>query len=186
MAIDLHYQLIERCKKGNRPAQFELYSLYADAMLNTAFRILNDEEEAKDALQESFLSAFHQLHQFKHDSSFGAWLKRIVVNKSITALHRKKGRPIVSEIRDTPSNEEEATREFDATAEQAYAALHQLPDGYRTVFSLYLLEGYDHREIASILNISVSTSISQYGRAKKKLRTILLKDQPHGQHRATV
>ncbi len=144
-------------------------------MLNTSYGILNSREDAEDVLQESFIKVFSKLHQFNYQSSFGAWFKRIVVNQSIDELRKKRnlvfdnGETIMEISTDTNSENEIVLQ---AKLDSIYNALHQLPDGYRTVLSLYVLEGYDHNEISEILNIGVSTSISQLSRAKKKLRLL--------------
>lgn len=156
-------------------------------MLNTSFRIMNNVEDAEDVVQEAFLKAFRSLHTYREEASFGAWLKRIVVNHAINALKKKRLDlvPLENKHQETPSS---GTFELEGTysAKEALDALHQLPTGYRTVFSLYLLEGYDHNEISQILGVTVSTSISQYNRAKQKLRTILQEKHRHGQDRAVI
>jgi RNA polymerase sigma factor (sigma-70 family) len=174
---------IELAKNGDESAMFRLYTAYSKAMLNTSFRILNHREDAEDVLQDAFVKAFSRLHQFKYDSSFGSWLKRIVVNASIDQLKSKKVNLELTEsdgetVDDAPlfEREEDLQSQLDAV----YDALHKLPDGYRTVLSLYMLEGYDHQEISGILNIGVSSSISQLSRAKKKLKSLLLNVQDHG------
>ena len=165
--------LIKACIIGDRSAQYALYKPYSKAMYNICFRITNDQDDAKDVLQEAFLSAFNNLGSFKGESSFGAWLKRIVVNSSIN--HVKKNKIMYSQLdghdieQETTMQDHEIVLEIDRIKE----ALQQLPDGFRTVLSLYLFEGYDHREIAEILDISESTSKSQYNRAKKRLKEIL-------------
>lgn len=143
-------------------------------MYNISYRITNDPDDAADVLQEAFLSAYKHMQSFKGESSIGAWLKRIVVNASIN--HIKKQRimyePIENQVveeEDTSMKDEDIVLNLDRVKE----AIRQLPDGFRTVFSLYLLEGYDHREIADILGITESTSKSQYNRAKKRLKEIL-------------
>lgn len=142
-------------------------------MYNISYRITNDPDDAADVLQEAFLNAYKYMHSFKGESSLGAWLKRIVVNASIN--HIKKQRIIYEPIDNRDAGEEETIRDEDIVLEleRVRSAIQQLPDGFRMVFSLYLLEGYDHREIAGILGISESTSKSQYNRAKKKLKEIL-------------
>jgi len=170
----IHDGLIQACLQGDRQAYYELYRLYSKSMYNVGYRIVKDEGEAEDVLQEAFISAFTNLESYRKDSTFGAWLKRIVVNKAINALKRKRmerfpedGQPEV------PDEVEEPFLDFPFTVERVKNAIGQLPDGYRTVLSLYLLEGYDHREIADILSISESTSKSQFNRSKKKLKEIL-------------
>ncbi|SFA42856.1 RNA polymerase sigma-70 factor, ECF subfamily [Pedobacter suwonensis] len=160
--------------QGSRAAQFELYKLYAKAMYNVALRILNYEEEAEDVLQEAFLDAFTRIVDFRQETTFGLWLKQIVINKSINYL-RKRRMEFVStdEISEVPDEDSFDYSEMQLQAEEIRQAIIQLPDGYRVVLSLYLLEGYDHEEIAHILKISENTSRTQYMRAKKKLKSIL-------------
>lgn len=157
------------CKQGDRQSQFRLYNLYAKAMYNTALRIVQDEAEAADVLQEAFVDAFTRLDSFRQESTFGLWMKQIVVNKSISAL-RKRRLVLQSlddgeEIADEPDEDDN----LEWRVEAVKAAINQLPDGYRLVLSLYLLEGYDHEEIAHILRISEATSRSQFLRGKRKL-----------------
>jgi RNA polymerase sigma-70 factor (ECF subfamily) len=177
--------VIELAREGDEKAMHQLYGKYAKAMLNTAYRILNNAEDAEDVLQESFINVFTRLHQYKYQSSFGAWVKRIVVNRSIDAL-KKKQRTLVLTQNEGKEPEvvfetgKENNLEVKDKLDLLYKALHALPDGYRTVFSLYMLEGYDHTEIAKILNIGVSTSISQLSRAKQKIKILTTKFQHHG------
>ncbi|KAA3634405.1 MAG: RNA polymerase sigma factor [Bacteroidetes bacterium] len=178
-------QVIEQAKSGNEQAMHQLYKLYGRAMLNTAFRILNNAEDAEDVLQESFINIFTKLNQYNYQSSFGAWVKRIVVNRSIDELKKKRRKSLLNDENGVPVTEIEtfnSNGEVDQKVQLdlLYKALHALPDGYRTVFSLYMLEGYDHHEISEILDIGVSTSISQLSRAKQKLRSLTVKFQHHG------
>lgn len=167
--------LIVRCQKGERQAQYEVYRQYSTAMYNICYRMLNHQAEAEDALQEAFLTAFQNISSYRGDASLGAWLKRIVVNRCINHLRKRKTQLVhvedhLPDLPDEPSDDSNLVLEIDRIRK----AIQQLPDGFRIVFSLYLLEGYDHTEIAQILHISESTSKSQYNRAKKKLREILL------------
>ena len=177
--IKMHKKYIEKAKQGDEHAMHHLYALYARALLNTAYRILNNKEDAEDALQESFLKAFLNLHQFQYQSTFGAWIKRIVINRCIDDLKKKKKTIFLlngHEVdRDIPEDSAVLETDQKGKLDELYKALHQLPDGYRTVFSLYMLEGYDHQEISDILQIGVSGSISQLSRAKKKLKSLTLK-----------
>ncbi len=172
---DIHGHLIEACKKGQSKAQFEIYKLYAKAMYNAAFRILNNSVEAEDIIQESFLKAFQKLNSFSGDVSFGAWLKKIVINASLDALRKKKLEFENIDDANFTDFEEETNEEKSADYEikKVKDAIQILPDGYRIVLSLYLLEGYDHDEIAEITGVSASTSRSQLARAKKKLLEII-------------
>lgn len=168
-----HSELIERCKQGEEKAYFRLYKLYAKAMYNTALRITGDEDEAEDVLQEAFVSAFRNLNDYRGDAGFGAWLKRIVINKAITVMKKRKHEPLPeNEELDFAEDTEEQYRP-ELTVERVRSAILKLPDGYRSVLSLYLLEGYDHQEIAEIMGITESTSKSQLNRAKNKLVRIL-------------
>lgn len=166
--------LIELCKAGDRKAQYQLYQQYTKAMYNVAVRIVKDTAEAQDVLQEAFVKAFKQLGSFKGSATFGAWLKRIVVNTSIN--HLRKRRETLWEGEDIPEPTVDYSPEPGESRwnmQQIQTAISQLPEGYRIVFSLYLIEGYDHGEIAQILGISEATSKSQYSRARQKLRTTL-------------
>ena len=171
-----HQDIVEKCKAGNRQAQFELYRLYSKAMYNVCLRMVKDELDAEDILQNSFVDIFTKLDSFKFQSSIGAWIKRIVVNNCINFLKRKK--VYFQELEDqhahTMVDDKPAPKSSVGLSVNAIRrALFELPDGYRVVFSLYMLEGYDHKEIGEILEISEATSKSQYSRAKKKLREIL-------------
>lgn len=169
----VHGEIIERCRRGDREAHYQLYKLYSRSMYNIGYRIVNNAAEAQDVLQEAFISAFRNLDHYRGDASFGSWLKRIVVNKAINVIHSRKTEHLPEDENFDVTEEVWEEREFPFTVEQVRRAIEQLPDGYRAVLSLYLLEGYDHGEIAEILGISESTSKSQFNRSKKKLREIL-------------
>jgi RNA polymerase sigma-70 factor (ECF subfamily) len=178
--VDIHRDIIEKSKRGNSRAQYELYSLYSRAMFNICLRMMNSREEAEDLLQEAFSEAFYKLASFRYDSTFGAWLKRIVVNKCINELKRRKADLQFFEDM-TPFNDHDDDHDDYApglSVEKIRAAMVHLPKGSKVIFSLYLLEGYDHKEISTILNISESNSKSQYMRAKRKIKEIL-KDSYH-------
>ena len=173
---EIHKNIIEQSKKGNKKAQVKLYNLYARSMFNICVRMVNNIEEAEDLLQDSFSEAFYKLDYFRYESSFGAWLKRIVINKCINHLKSKKIEFVLADDInnfETYPNEESNEEMPELQIEKVKNAIGKLPDGYRIVLSLYLLEGYTHDEIAEILNITSSTSKSQYLRAKKKLIEIL-------------
>jgi RNA polymerase sigma factor (sigma-70 family) len=172
---DIHSEIIELSKAGNPRAQFQLYKLYSKAMFNICVRMLNSKEEAEDLLQESFTDAFMKLNSFRYESSFGAWLKRIVINKCINAINKKKVDLVFPDQPVEPDtvDEEVDYSGIDMDVQHIHGAVEKLPDGYRVIFSLYALEGYDHGEISQIMNISESTSKSQYLRAKQKIKEIL-------------
>jgi RNA polymerase sigma factor (sigma-70 family) len=178
--FDIHDYLIERCKSGDSIAQEEIYRRYAKNMYNTAYRILAHQAEAEDVLQESFLEVFTKLNEWRGDSTFGAWLKRIVVNRSISLLRKRRIELIESEEVENIADEHNEF-ELEGIGEQLITwiknGIEKLPEGYRVVLSLYLLEGYDHVEISEILNISESTSKTQYSRAKDKLKMLLIQQK---------
>ena len=171
--------MVESCKNGDVRAQYQLYSLYNKAMYNICYRMTGQQEEAEDMLQESFSYAFSRLGSFRFESSFGAWLKRIVVNTCINHLKKRKVDLVYTEQHNDPLPENDSLdyEEIKFKVDQVTQAVDKLPEGYRIVFSLYLLEGYDHKEIAEILGISESTSKSQFLRAKKKIKEILMSDE---------
>ena len=170
---NLHDDVIALCLEGDRSAQQQLYNLYAKAMYNICYRMTNDGDEAADVLQEAFISAFNNLSTYRGTASFGAWLKRIVVNKSINHIRNKRMNLVPLEEMEPVSEAEVNDEDLYLDIERIKSSIELLPDGYRVVFSLYLLEGYDHKEIGEILGISESTSKSQYNRAKAKLRKLL-------------
>jgi len=174
----INSQLIEECKKGSSKAQFMLYSQYSKAMYNLAFRMMNNREDAEDILQESFTDCFLNLGKFRYESTLGAWIKTILINKCINQLKKKKIDLVFYDMlpSDITENEDEAV--YDTS--KIFKGIEKLPDGYRVILTLYLLEGFDHTEISGILGISESTSKSQYSRAKEKLRLILT-DNQYGQ-----
>ena len=174
MNIYINAPLIEECRKGNNKAQYRLYNQYSKAMFNLAYRILNNREDAEDILQETFVDCFRYIDSFRFESTFGAWLKKILVNKCINHLKKKKIDLILFDNLPTEVSEEEADITYDTG--KIFKGIEMLPDGYRIILTLYLLEGYDHSEISRILGISESTSKSQYSRAKEKLRNILSKN----------
>ena len=164
-----HKDLIEKSKLGNRKMQYKLYSLYVDAMFNVSIRIVKIKEDAEDVVQDSFIDAFKNLESFKYESTFGSWLKRIVINKSINYLKVKRIPLVAIEDQEYWLQEAEEIKPEQLDISKIKNAIQQLPNGYQTIINLYLIEGYDHNEIGDILEISVSTSKSQYHRAKKKL-----------------
>ena len=168
-----HKSLVENCKAGSSKAQYELYNLYADAMFNIGMRFLKSKEDTEDVVQESFIKAFKSLYTFNFESSFGAWLKRIVVNNCINFLKLKKIPLIEIKQDECFINDEEIPEVLDLNIQKIKKGIGLLSDGYQHVINLYLIEGYDHNEISEILDISVSTSKSQYHRAKKKLVEII-------------
>jgi len=166
---------VEKVRQGDEQAMYRLYKLYLPAMYNSCIRIVVNQFDAEDIIQESFLSAFQGIKKFRGESTFGAWLKRIVINKSLNHMRNKKLSFVGYEnlqVEDTASEDDELP---DIPMEVIHEGIKSLPDKARVVLNLYLLEGYQHNEIAEILEISESTSRSQYRRAKDLLKNILIK-----------
>lgn len=170
--IDTRKELIDSCIAGDRRAQKKLYDDYANAMFNLAFRMTGNRADAEDVLQNSFVQVFRHLNRFKFECTPGSWIKRIVINNSIDCI--KKRKLVFSSLDDKleePADQQDSITTYDIRAVRE--AISSLPDGYRIVLSLYLIEGYDHSEISQILNISVATSKSQYSRARTKLKGLI-------------
>ena len=149
-------------------------------MFNTALRITGEQEDAEDVLQDAFVSAFQNLKSYRAESSFGAWLKRIVINKALNHVQKnKKDMLLVEELEKEDTKWTEESEPL-YSVEGIKRAMSELPSGFRTVMSLYLFEGYDHKEISEIMGITESTSKSQYKRAKDKLKTILKQEVNYG------
>ncbi len=173
----LTIDIIERCKQNDRKAQSKLYKQYCDGMYIVAKRFLKDSFEAEDVVQEAFIKAFAKLHQYKAEVTFGAWLKRIVINKSIDLIKSKKQQMLELDevhLKVIDSGYEDEWLVEDAiTLDEIKEAINELPDKYKYVVMLFLIEGYDHQEIAEILNITEVASRTQLSRGKAKLRELL-------------
>jgi len=147
-------------------------------MYNICFRMMNNTEEAKDMLQEGFVEAFRRLESFRFESTFGAWLKKIVINKCINALEKRRIVWVDEEVADSQiadaTSESIDEEELKLSVERVKKAMSQIPEGARVIFSLFLFEGYNHAEISEILHISESTSKTQFMRARLMVKEILL------------
>ncbi|WP_228235451.1 RNA polymerase sigma factor [Allomuricauda sp. M10] len=175
-----HIELVERCKANDRQAQLKLYHQYCDGMFGVAMRFLKNTDDAEDVLQESFIKAFQRIHQFKGEVTFGAWLKRIVVNGSIDFLKSKHQQTVeLSENHLHVTDDDVWTVEEGISLEQVKSAIEELPEKYRYVVQLFLVEGYDHSEISEILNISETASRTRLLRGKAQLQE-KLKDLVYG------
>ncbi len=167
--------LVERCKKSDKNAQLELYKAYYKAMYNTAHRILKDSFEAEDIMQEAFLTAFTKLDTYKGEVAFGAWLKRIVINKSLTQLKKNnRYEEVKMEVITKDEIEDEAIDYKGLNPKSVLNTLQNLKENYRVVLTLNLIEGYDYEEIAQILNYTNENVRTTVSRAKKKLKQVLL------------
>jgi RNA polymerase sigma factor (sigma-70 family) len=166
---NIHQDIIDQCRAGDQQAQFRLYKLYYKPMFSVSMRIINNPTEAEDVMQEAFLKAFKKIDTYKGEVSFGAWLKKIVINRSLDHLKKKKVK--FEEIKEKTNQIADYQMETkEVNIEAIKKAIQLLPDGYRVVLSLYLIEGYDHEEISQILGISNASSRTQLLRAKNKLK----------------
>ena len=166
---DKEYDLIKACLSNDRKAQKALYERYCNSMYTSAYRILNDHELARDATQETFIQVFKILEQFQFRSTLGAWIKTIVIHTSLKILKKQKAFVFV----DLSDSIKLISWDEPMSGEYLEKAILSLPSGYRVIFLLIEVEGYKHREVAEMLNISEGTSKSQLFHAKKYLKTIL-------------
>ncbi len=172
--------LVERCKSNDRKAQLKLYRQYCEGMFCVAMRFLKNSDDAEDVLQESFIKAFQKIDQYKGEVTFGAWLKRIVVNRSIDFLKGKKENLLqLDESYMHVSEDEDWTVDETISIEVVKQAMDELPEKYSTVVKLYLVEGYDHNEISEILEITETSCRTRLLRGKGQLKE-LLKKQHYG------
>lgn len=162
-------QLIKLCRLGNTAAQKKVYKKYAQAMYQISRNIIKDDMRAEEAMQDAFLAAFDKLDEFKGESTFGAWLKRIVIHQALDYLKVDKMYAQTESI--DHWEKEESVEEIDLTDKINWIkkAMTELPDNYRIILSLFYLEGYDHQEIAEILNLSEMNSRTMLHRAKNQL-----------------
>lgn len=160
--------LVHRIKKKDILAMRSLYERYSKEMLATSYRITNDLQESEDILQEAFLDSFEKINQLKDYSKYGSWLKMIIVNKSLATIKKRVHFQDVELAEDIPDEDHDLSRSFSFAELQK--VIQELPEGCRQVFSFYLLEDCKHKEIAEMLDISISTSKSQYRYAIKLLR----------------
>ena len=169
-------ELIEQCKRENRKAQQLLYDRYAPKMFGVCKRYLRTREDAEDILIEGFYKVFCHLKNFKGKGSFEGWIRRIMVNECLMQLRKKHNFKMSIEVSNlelkTDVNAQDRLQEQDIMA-----LLSTLPTGYRTIFNLYVIEGYKHREIAELLGISINTSKSQLILAKEKMRKLIKENQ---------
>ncbi len=164
--------LVEQCKEQNPKAQLALYRQYCEGMFIVAQRYVKDIAQAEDVMQEAFIKAFSKLHQFKGDVTFGAWLKRIVINTCLDAIKARKLETysINEEVLTLSEENDDWSVADEVTVQEVHRAIDNLKEPYRVVVQLFLLEGYDHQEIADILGISESASRTNLFRGKKQLQ----------------
>lgn len=165
--------LIRYCLKGDHHAQRKLFDRYYDAMYTISYRIVQNQQDAQDILQEAFLKAFSGLRQLKNPEFFGGWLRSIVINKSLNFLRKYKSLTFTNEFDDLAEETCDPEEPFTISPEKIMSAVDELPSGCRTILLLYLVEDFKQSEIATMLGISVSTVKSQFQRAKSILRNNL-------------
>ena len=168
-------ELIEKCKAGDRRAQFDLYGRFSGLMFAVSLRYTNSKIDSEDVAQNAWIKIFTKLDTFSENNSFEGWMRRIVVNTAITLYRKNKkhaNQSDVSEVLATPADFE-ASKQCDFTREELEKAISRMPEGYGVVFKLYVVDGYKHKEIAEMLGIEVNTSKSQLSRAKKFLQGVL-------------
>lgn len=167
-----HYikSLVKQVKRNDVVAMRTLYENYAKEMLAVSFRITNNLQDAEDIIQDAFLKSFQKIEQLKEESKYGGWLKQIVVNKSLAALKKRINFTNIEIVEEWATEENDNDWYKGISFQKIKDAIQTLPDGSRQVFSLFLLENYKHKEIAEMLNISISTSKSQYRYALKLLK----------------
>ncbi|QTE24512.1 RNA polymerase sigma factor [Polaribacter cellanae] len=165
-------ELIQDCCQQKLAAQSEVYQLYADKLFPVCLKYSRNYQDAEDTLQDSFLTIFDKIKQYNNKGSFEGWLKRITINTALLKYREKSPLQIVKEL---PETEEETEIDIESNAFNIDVLLdfiQKLPDRYRLVFNLYVLDNYSHKEIANLLNVTESTSKSNLSRARK-----ILKDQ---------
>ena len=173
--ISFNSEIVEKSKSGDHRSQMQLYTTFYKRVYNACYRVLYNSLEAEDAMQECFLKAFTSLDTYNSTISFEAWLVRIAINTSIDKL-RKKDLDFITlneDIYVNTSNESEEWEQILEKVDKVKAAIEKLSDSNRLIINLYLIEGYDHEEIAEILNIASGTVRIQYMRAKQKLLQLL-------------
>lgn len=180
---NIHEKYIEGLKRNDHHSQLMVYKLYYKSMFNTSFRILNNLQDAEDAMQEAFLNAFQRIYQYNHESTFGAWLKKIVINKSLDHL-KKRDNIGTYEIENIAEDQlykvgSESLIDWDIDeviiTKYLKESLDLIPERQKIVFSLSVIEGYEHSEIAEMLNISINNVSSLLSRGKEKLKKLILK-----------
>lgn len=164
-------QLIEGCKSGNRLAQKELYDTYSRKMMGVCLRYVNDRETARDVLQDGFVKVFTGIGSYSGAGSFEGWMRKVFVNCALEYLRKSD---VLRESIDLDSTAElsntGSSAVSDLSARELLGVIQTLPDGFRTVFNLFAIEGFSHREIGELLGITESTSRSQYTRARQLLQ----------------
>ncbi|MEZ4910427.1 MAG: sigma-70 family RNA polymerase sigma factor [Saprospiraceae bacterium] len=175
-----HPNIIEGCKRGDPNCQKQLYELHKNTLFGVCIRYIPNHADAEDILSEGFFKILSKIHTFKGDGNFEGWMRRVVVNECLMFLRKSVNMHLTLELNETithnfEKDDDDVESEYPFTIEEVQDAIQRLPDGYRTVFNLYVIDDLKHREIADVLQISINTSKSQLILAKKRLREILKK-----------
>ena len=169
-------QLIERCRDNDQLAQMDIYDAYCQAMFNVAYNFVRADDLAQDIMQEAFIKAFKKIDSYTGEASFGAWLKRIVINQSLDHLKKNKLDTVElnEQVYQLGSEDNWEIEDNGISVQRIYHCIEQLPNKCKNVVKLYMLEGYDHQEVAQILEISEVASRSQLSRGKSKLKELII------------
>ena len=172
---DKEQHIIKLFRRGDTSAMDVLYAEYADYLTSVCARYIPDDDELKDVLQESFIKIFSKIGEFNYrgNGSLRAWITRIVINESLILIRKKKNSPIINLEKEPPDVQDDEPEIGNLSQEVLTNMIRQLPDGYRTVFNLFVIEGKSHKEIAKILNIKADSSASQFHKAKKQLAKMI-------------
>ena len=172
---DKEQHIIKLFRRGDASAMDMLYAEYADYLTAVCARYIQDDDELKDVLQESFIKIFSKIGEFNYrgNGSLRAWITRIVINESLLTIRKKKNSPIINIENEPPDIQDDEPELGNIGEEVLTNMIRQLPDGYRTVFNLFVIEGKSHKEIAEILNIKADSSASQFHKAKKQLAKMI-------------
>lgn len=172
---DKEQHIIKLFRRGDASAMDMLYAVYADYLTAVCARYIPDDDELKDVLQESFIKIFSKIGEFNYrgNGSLRAWITRIVINESLLTIRKKKNSPIINIENEPPDIQDDEPELGNIGEEVLTNMIRQLPDGYRTVFNLFVIEGKSHKEIAKILNIKADSSASQFHKAKKQLAKMI-------------
>ncbi|PZD77419.1 RNA polymerase sigma factor [Mesonia sp. K7] len=170
-------KLIEKCKKNDLVSQEKLYHLYSQKLFSIALKYARNYEEAEDNLQDAFITIYKKINQYKHKGSFEGWMKRIVINTSLQKYRKQHVFEIINE--EIVEEENIVINESDVSLQFLLKIIQQLPDRYRMVFTLYVLDGFSHLEISEMMKISIGTSKSNLARARKILKQRIEENQEH-------
>lgn len=167
---------MDSCRKGDAKAQKKLYDMYAPLFMSIAMRYMKSFQSAEDVMVMGFFKIFDNINKYKGEGSFEGWMKRILVNEALMQIRKRNNLRMTVELTDIDKPDDSSVID-DIAYEELVAILSELPPGYRTIFNMYVIEGYKHREIAEELGISINTSKSQLILAKKKMRELLKKKE---------